>query len=862
MDFHTLSRKQLQALCKKNKIPANMTNVAMANSLAALEQVEGIEEVMNPVDCDAQKFPDEKGVGTPACRTATRRKPVTEEPESTKISTRLRRGTRARNDEEIDQENKDLNVPVTPAVPTTRRRAPAASNRRKKEDENPTDHVPKTPAASSSRVKATSAYNTRKSVRLLEKNLSKMKLEDKEETGSVNGAEISEELISVSQQMEESEDTENGASSQAVSTEVIDKTDESEFTSSDNNLSKISFVDADETEPVKVYEISEEVTGLPQKIEESEDAVDGASSQTIPTEVIEKGDKLELTSSKKSTGFECQSIDSKSEMASDTGASLLAEPQESLMKINKSGSPLKDMTNSSESDVELIKSVTEEVNDANNELGTGIICPIENACDSSDPENGIISPCTENDAFSGDKQKSHEHSNMGNDVQNSVLMLSSLAEKEAVVEMEDDSAEIHVSKVDHEVDASMIVEHKNEASEHSIVGTDTQNSGGMFYSENKKEAPEIACEIRDPEEMSSAKDKTTEIARDVQEEMISADNKAIETDYDNQNSEEMFPPENKAAETSCEIQEEMISAENKAIESAYDNQNSEEMFSAENKAAETSCKIQEEMISAENKAIEIAYDNQNPEDMFSAENKAAETSCDVQNSDEICSAEEKEVEDDTSSLVHGEMEYGTSLDIEESKGYVEEDAVMEVCNEPSSEGNTNVQSVAYSQSPMVINEAKEEPEIADVQSSLVRNEAEAESDTIDVQIGNEDCKEDTDVPTVTSAPISSEQKATDVLIQFASQDQSELKNNAAVEVRSARKTCNEEGDMQKENQINDDLTSKSMRQLKKMLKNLSLENKTNNDKSNSVKEVERKRTALQELPENRMTASKGHPLLP
>ncbi|XP_028792259.1 uncharacterized protein LOC114748069 [Neltuma alba] len=859
MDFHTLSRKQLQALCKKNKIPANMTNVAMANSLAALEQVEGIEEVMNPVDCDAQKFPDEKGVGTPACRTATRRKPVMEEPESTKISTRLRRGTRARNDEEIDQENKDLNVPVTPAVPTTRRKAPAASSRRKKEDEKPTDHVPKTPAASSSRVKATSAYNTRKSVRLLEKNLSKMNLEDKEETGSVNGAEISEELTSVSQQMEESEDTENGASSQAISTEVVEKTDESELTSSDNNLSKVSFVDADETESVKVDEISEEITGLPQKIEESEDDVEGASSQTISSEFIEEGDKLELTSSKKNTGFECQSIDSKSEMASDTGASLLAEPQESLMKINKSGSPLKDMNNSSESDVELIKSVTEEVNDANNELGTGIICPIENACDSSDTENDI-SPCTENNAFSGDKQKSHEHSNMGNDVQNSVLMLSSLAENEAAVEMEDGSAETHVSKGDHEVDASMIVEHKNEASEHSNVGNDTQNSGGMFCSENKKEALEIACEIRDPEEMSSAEDKTTEIARDVQEEMISADNKAIETAYDNQNSEEMFSAENKAAETSCEIQEEMISAENKAIETAYDNQNSEEMFSAENKAAETSCEIQEEMISAENKAIEIAYDNQNPEDMFSAENKAAETSCDVQNSDEICSAEKKEVEDDTSPLVDGELEFGASLDIEESKGYVEEDAVTEVCNEPSSEGNTNVQSAADSQSPMVINEAKAEPEI-DVQSSLVRNEAEAESDTTDVQIGNEDCKEDVDVPTVTSAPISSEQKATDVL-QFASQDLSELKNNAAVEVRSARKTCNEEGDMQKENQINDDLTSKSMRQLKKMLKNLSLENKTNNDKSNSVKEVERKRTALQELPENRMTASKGHPLLP
>lgn len=39
MDFHTLSRKQLQALCKKNKIPANITNVAMADALAALNQV-------------------------------------------------------------------------------------------------------------------------------------------------------------------------------------------------------------------------------------------------------------------------------------------------------------------------------------------------------------------------------------------------------------------------------------------------------------------------------------------------------------------------------------------------------------------------------------------------------------------------------------------------------------------------------------------------------------------------------------------------------------------------------------------------------------------------------------------------------
>ncbi|KAL8551230.1 hypothetical protein ACS0TY_000351 [Phlomoides rotata] len=44
MDFHILSRRDLQALCKRNKIPDNITNVAMAESLKALEFVEGMEE--------------------------------------------------------------------------------------------------------------------------------------------------------------------------------------------------------------------------------------------------------------------------------------------------------------------------------------------------------------------------------------------------------------------------------------------------------------------------------------------------------------------------------------------------------------------------------------------------------------------------------------------------------------------------------------------------------------------------------------------------------------------------------------------------------------------------------------------------
>ncbi|GFY85641.1 hypothetical protein Acr_04g0003790 [Actinidia rufa] len=36
MDFHSMKRKELQALCKKHKIPANLTNLKMANKLASL----------------------------------------------------------------------------------------------------------------------------------------------------------------------------------------------------------------------------------------------------------------------------------------------------------------------------------------------------------------------------------------------------------------------------------------------------------------------------------------------------------------------------------------------------------------------------------------------------------------------------------------------------------------------------------------------------------------------------------------------------------------------------------------------------------------------------------------------------------
>ncbi|CAN6240741.1 unnamed protein product [Urochloa humidicola] len=50
MDFLALHRRDLQALCKRNGVRANMTNAAMAEALAALPAVDGIEEyVKQPI---------------------------------------------------------------------------------------------------------------------------------------------------------------------------------------------------------------------------------------------------------------------------------------------------------------------------------------------------------------------------------------------------------------------------------------------------------------------------------------------------------------------------------------------------------------------------------------------------------------------------------------------------------------------------------------------------------------------------------------------------------------------------------------------------------------------------------------------
>ncbi|XP_058206378.1 uncharacterized protein LOC131319937 isoform X2 [Rhododendron vialii] len=114
MDFHSLKRRDLQALCKRNKIPANITNVAMADALTALDVVQGIEEFLNPSSVESP----EKTVKASPCvprtggRTTTSRKSIKEEAASVQISTRARRGTRKATAEEGTPGNQKEEVSV------------------------------------------------------------------------------------------------------------------------------------------------------------------------------------------------------------------------------------------------------------------------------------------------------------------------------------------------------------------------------------------------------------------------------------------------------------------------------------------------------------------------------------------------------------------------------------------------------------------------------------------------------------------------------------------------------------------------------------------------------------------------------
>ncbi|KAG7555560.1 hypothetical protein ISN44_As11g016810 [Arabidopsis suecica] len=179
MDFHSLLRRDLQFLCKRNKIPANMTNLAMADALKSLEIVDGLDEYLNQSESNAQQSPTSVAKLPPNTATrTTRRKTITKaEPQSSsQLVSRSCRSTSKSLAGEMDQDNIKKSVAQEPKTNTVKFEA----------------NVPKTPAARSTRKASAetscakkdemvqSVYSTRRSTRLLEKCMADLSLKTKE----------------------------------------------------------------------------------------------------------------------------------------------------------------------------------------------------------------------------------------------------------------------------------------------------------------------------------------------------------------------------------------------------------------------------------------------------------------------------------------------------------------------------------------------------------------------------------------------------------------------------------------------------------------------------------------------------------
>ncbi|KAG2284782.1 hypothetical protein Bca52824_056002 [Brassica carinata] len=183
MDFHSLLRRDLQFLCKRNKIPANMTNLAMADALKSLEIVEGLDEYMNQNDANVLQSPASVAKLPPstAARTTRRKTAMKAEPQSSSQLVVVNRSCRLKSkslhgemeQENVDEESKTSNVKIevsvakTPAARSTRKASAAASCKSKVQESKKGELVQ-------------SAYSTRRSTRLLEKCMADLSLMTKE----------------------------------------------------------------------------------------------------------------------------------------------------------------------------------------------------------------------------------------------------------------------------------------------------------------------------------------------------------------------------------------------------------------------------------------------------------------------------------------------------------------------------------------------------------------------------------------------------------------------------------------------------------------------------------------------------------
>ncbi|XP_068316594.1 uncharacterized protein [Pyrus communis] len=269
MDFSTLSRRELQTLCKRNKLPANLTNVAMADSLKNLELVEGIEDLLN--QSPQKTMNGSLSIPRTAGRTSVRRKPIIEEPESSQTLTRSHRGTRRAVAEEVMDQEKTEVVPRTPAAPSTRRRAPATSACKKMETQKETASVQK------------SVYNTRRSVRLLEKTMARLSL-GYENTMPLKMNELSTEMNNDSEKTDDGS-VDEGSSMQTVSETSSERVDVSEVSLENEGQLK---GDVEENSKADVFEVDD----IEQKSEPESEVCESksASDDIVVSEVMDAAD--------------------------------------------------------------------------------------------------------------------------------------------------------------------------------------------------------------------------------------------------------------------------------------------------------------------------------------------------------------------------------------------------------------------------------------------------------------------------------------------------------------------------------------------------------------------------------------------
>ncbi|CAH1433706.1 unnamed protein product [Lactuca virosa] len=191
MDFHSLTRKELQFLCKLNKIAANTKNHVMADALRDLDTVEGIEKFINVTQSEAVDLDESKeNVDVSPCKVPTTRNRTakTTEVENLKpTNTRTTRRTAKKVAGGVEESKNE--ALETPALSSTRRKALATSSCRSvnsqlndceldsKEDKKSPEAVvakgPRKVATTSTTVRKEIAvqktYDTRRSTRQTEK---------------------------------------------------------------------------------------------------------------------------------------------------------------------------------------------------------------------------------------------------------------------------------------------------------------------------------------------------------------------------------------------------------------------------------------------------------------------------------------------------------------------------------------------------------------------------------------------------------------------------------------------------------------------------------------------------------------------